>query len=573
VAGRRADIPLCETGPMRRLVFATVLTLGLVTGPALPALAAPAAPAARDVRPATAVAARVLAGPATAVPARILTGPATPGKPVCKVSGPGMVELSGLAVTPTGYVAMNDSNNDPSAMQVFLLTSACKRKGTLRYPAQARDPEDLAIGPGGAVWVADTGDNPLNPTRPRIALWKLPFDGSGQAPPYRFTYPDGAHDCEALLFDAHGLPVFITKVASGPAGVYVPTAALDPSGNPVRLRRAGQFQPSRTGTPNPLGAAGQNAVTGAAKSLDGTRVVVRTYADAYEFDVSGGDVVKAVTSGRPRITPLPNEPMGEGIAYTRDGRYFLTVADQPGPVSLLRYAPTPPARPTPKHTQAAAGGGGMLGGLGLQQVTYIVVAVGVLGALLVLAGLIGIRRSRGRPHGQENDDADDFDDAGYDEDPYGYGPDDEPGGYRPGAGGAYRPDDGYRPASGGAPAPGVYGAPGSNRAGGPAPGVYGAPGRSADPPPDGGSGRVYGGRGRHDADPAPGRHGRRHGGERDRGYDGGFFDPDPSGGYDRGFAQDPEPSGGYERGSGGRVYGRDPDGRDGHGPDRYDRGR
>ena len=56
-------------------------------------------------------------------------------------------------------------------------------------------------------------------------------------------------------------------------------------------------------------------VTGAARSPDGSKVVVRTYADAFEFDVPNGDIVKALTDGKPRATALA-DPFGEAIAYT-----------------------------------------------------------------------------------------------------------------------------------------------------------------------------------------------------------------------------------------------------------------
>ena len=72
-------------------------------------------------------------------------------------------------------------------------------------------------------------------------------------------------------------------------------------------------------------------VTGAAISPDRTRVALRTYTAAYEWDVPDGDVVKAITTGTPRLTPLPDEPQGEAIAYTVDGPRFLTLSDEAGP--------------------------------------------------------------------------------------------------------------------------------------------------------------------------------------------------------------------------------------------------
>src|SRR3712207_6972861 len=54
----------------------------------------------------------------------------------------------------------------------------------------------------------------------------------------------------------------------------------------------------------------------------GGKVVLRTYSDALEWDVSGGDVLAALT-GKPRVTPLPDEPFGEAITYSRDGKSLL----------------------------------------------------------------------------------------------------------------------------------------------------------------------------------------------------------------------------------------------------------
>ena len=44
-------------------------------------------------------------------------------------------------------------------------------------------------------------------------------------------------------------------------------------------------------------------MTGAANSHDGKHVAVRTFSDAYEWSVTNGDVVGALTTGTPKITP------------------------------------------------------------------------------------------------------------------------------------------------------------------------------------------------------------------------------------------------------------------------------
>ena len=115
-----------------------------------------------------------------------------------------------------------------------------------------------------------------------------------------------------------------------------------------------------TGTSNPFSFPGRLVITGGAVSPDGRRVALRTYADAFEFDVPADDLVRAVTDGSPRVIPLPDEPQGESVAYSSDGRALLTVsevADQPAGTGaeLLRYPlPDRPAGSAPSSSSPAA---------------------------------------------------------------------------------------------------------------------------------------------------------------------------------------------------------------------------
>jgi hypothetical protein len=260
---------------------------------------------------------------------------------VCTVDDPRAVELSGLVATPDGYVSVIDSQFDPDTILIVYLDSACGVSRTEGYPTAARDPEDIAAAPDGILWVADIGDNITAQTRrSTVALWRLPPDG-GDPVIHRLSYPDGPHDAEALLFGADGQPIIVTKDISGLAGLYRPTGPLQAqSGTGVPLEKVGTFRPSVTGASNPLGGVGEMVVTGAATSPDRRRVALRTYAAAYEWDVPDGDVVKAITTGTPRYTPLPDEPQGESIAYTVDGQGFLTLSDVSGPTELRRYQPS-----------------------------------------------------------------------------------------------------------------------------------------------------------------------------------------------------------------------------------------
>ena len=93
-------------------------------------------------------------------------------------------------------------------------------------------------------------------------------------------------------------------------------------------------------------------MTGAAKSPDGKKVVIRTASDAYEFEVGeDGDIAKAIVEGTPVVTPLPNEPAGGAIAYSLDGTKFLTLSAKGAGGREPEAAQLHPARP------AAAGAG------------------------------------------------------------------------------------------------------------------------------------------------------------------------------------------------------------------------
>ncbi|GAA2707453.1 hypothetical protein [Actinoplanes palleronii] len=268
--------------------------------------------------------------------------------PVCKIDDKRTDELSGLVTTADGYVVVNDGADKASHRKIFYLGKDCSVERTVSFPSRPRDTEDMQLGRDGTLWVGDIGDN--GESRDTIALWKL-APGASEPSLHRLSYPDGPHNAEALLITADGTPIVVTKTA-GAAGAYVPDGALRAKGT-TPLKRAGDVSVPITTTSNPYSFPGRLVITGAASSADGTRVVLRTYADAFEYDVPGGDVLKAITTGTPRQIPLPDEPQGEAVAYTVDGTALLTVSEGSKP-ELMRYplpaagaASPPSADPSP----------------------------------------------------------------------------------------------------------------------------------------------------------------------------------------------------------------------------------
>ncbi|TCB96284.1 hypothetical protein E0H26_16905 [Micromonospora zingiberis] len=526
---------------MLRTVSSVTVALGLLgatvafTGAAVaaPSPASAAGPVALSGQSAAA------SGPGSAVAlgpvsAGLGSALAKAGKKQCTVTDSRLRELSGLVVTRDGYIVINDSTDQDSRKRVFYLDKDCQVTRDIPYSgAGPFDTEDLALSPDRkTLWIADTGDNVTSrQRRERVAVWSMPVNASKQPVLHRLSYPDGKpRDAEALLIGDDNLPLIITKVTAGKAEIFTPDGPLKTGATePVPMKKLGDVELPKTDTENPLSTFGRVAITGAARSPDGNRVVLRTYADAFEYDVQNGDIVGALTTGTPRVTALA-DPFGEAIAYSTDGKTFLTVSDaghldDEDPVDILSYTPSTEGPKNLAEDPDAAkksAGQSFLDGLTLNDITYLIASVGVLGALLVGAGIFGILRARKRPtpagkngddgprSARKDDEADPATDrarggvyggGGASGGVYGGSPNGErPGGARSG------PVYGARPANGGGggrPAGGgVYG--GGGRSGEAAPG-YGGRSGAGRPAGGGGGGGVYGGGGRAGGPPGGGR--------------------------------------------------------------------
>ncbi|MFJ6197112.1 hypothetical protein [Micromonospora sp. NPDC092111] len=459
--------------------------------------------------------------PAAAAAAPVTAAPA--GKKKCTVTDERLRELSGLVATKTGYIVINDGTLEDSRKRVFFLDTKCKiAKEPVQYSGDGPfDTEDLALSPDGkTLWIADTGDNVTSKERrTRVAVWTMPVSGSKRPVLHRLSYPERKpHDAEALLVGADGLPLVITKVPSGKAEIYTPEAKLNSAGDPepVPMKKVGEITLPKTTTDNPLNIIGRVAITGAARSPDGSKVVLRTYADAFEYDVRDDDLVAALTTGKPRVTALA-DPFGEAISYTPDGSQFVTVSDggelaPEDPIDILAYTPSSKGAEELEGAAAAkpAAEKSWYDGLSLDQITYLIGAVGVIGALLVGTGIVGILRSRRRvaaagdePDGPDRDEVyssgaiDRGDGFPAEDRPRGGEPGDRPRngvyGAPPAAGAPARPAGGAvygggRPPAGGVPAGAAPAPAGRPAGGGPAGG--GGPGGGGGRPAGGG---VYGG--------------------------------------------------------------------------------
>jgi hypothetical protein len=268
----------------------------------------------------------------------------------CDITDPRLAELSGLASAGDTMLAMNDGGD---RAEVYVLDGACAVVDVRSADVDPYDPEDMALAADGTIWLADTGDNLQD--RETVALIGLRPDGSSTLT--RLTYPDGAHDAEALLLAPDGTPYVVTKEVLGASSVYRPDAPLA-DGATVPMSRVLGLGFTLTGTPGgPVGRAGQLLVTGGAVSADGQRIALRTYTDAYVWPLVGSDVAGAL-SGEPVRVALPEAPQGEAIAFAANDRDLLVSGEGlPATVTLIPAGGSlSPAAATGDSDDAAAPG-------------------------------------------------------------------------------------------------------------------------------------------------------------------------------------------------------------------------
>ncbi len=217
------------------------------------------------------------------------------------LTDPTLTESSGLAVSATHPGVLWTHNDGGSVAQVLAVDRHGSTVATVTLAGiDPYDPEALAPGTDDkgrpALFLGDLGDNLRS--RPDVSVFRFReptrlADATVPARWYRFTYPDGPHDAEALLVDADGRIMVATKEISGAALYQAPRKLVtEAHGTNVLTRLAGV----------------PALVTDGAYLPDG-RFVLRTYTSVYVYDRPGHEVARAL---------LPPQPQGESIAADGD---------------------------------------------------------------------------------------------------------------------------------------------------------------------------------------------------------------------------------------------------------------
>jgi hypothetical protein len=151
---------------------------------------------------------------------------------------------------------------------------------------------------------------------------------------FRFTYPDGPHDAEALLVTPKGDVLIVTKGETGPLAVFRVPAAARP-GTTVQLLHLATARPS--GKPSE-----DQRITDGAVSPSGDWAALRT-AGAISFHRMD-ELLRGHWEETSRVSLRAlGEPQGEGIAFADETTLYVVGEGggkkQPGTFARLTCTP------------------------------------------------------------------------------------------------------------------------------------------------------------------------------------------------------------------------------------------
>ena len=255
---------------------------------------------------------------AAALSGLLATGTGGGAELVLRLHDPALLESSGLTVSGRHDGILWTHPDGGTVAQVMAVAESGDTVATVTLDGiDPYDPEALAPGADGrSLWLGDIGDNLEQ--RPDVSVFRFDeprriADGTARARWFRFTYPDGPHDAEALLVDPSTGRLLVATKALGGAGLYRAPARLVPQQvGTNRLERVADVP---------------SLVTDGASLPDG-RFVLRTYTTAYVYDRPGHQVASA---------PLPAQPQGESVAV--DGDSLLVGSE--GKDSAVYRVPVP----------------------------------------------------------------------------------------------------------------------------------------------------------------------------------------------------------------------------------------
>jgi hypothetical protein len=235
-------------------------------------------------------------------------------------------ETSGIAVSRQNPDVVW-LHNDGEASHLFAVSTTGRVAAQVRLPRGIEDLEDIAIAPAAdeqhdELFLGDVGDNDGDRREVRVYCFAEPKLGAkseliaDEVRIYRFSYPDGPHDAEALLVDPRTRDLMIATKEEGRTRLYSAAAAELRDGAWVRLKLLCELKTDQ--------------VSGGDISRDGRSLILRSENRGWLWQRQPGESWETVIAGPPREVPVQGRRQGENgeaVAFAADGRAYLTVSE------------------------------------------------------------------------------------------------------------------------------------------------------------------------------------------------------------------------------------------------------
>ncbi len=238
-------------------------------------------------------------------------------------------EVSGITASRVnpGVVWLH---NDGRANQLFGVRTTGETAAVLEWPDAVVDLEDVADGPGPSaeqdyLYLGDIGDN--DSRRPQVRVYRTvePTIAASDSPQFvsatmedfRFTYPDGPHDAEALLVDPLSGDIFIVTKEKKQAQVF--------------LAEASELKPRQTVELEGVASLKLDNIAAGDISRDGRWILLRSEKEGWLWQRDPGQTIPATfNSTLPSKVPVRHKSQaknGEGISFHPADTGYFTISE------------------------------------------------------------------------------------------------------------------------------------------------------------------------------------------------------------------------------------------------------
>jgi len=242
-----------------------------------------------------------------------------------KIKAKSLLEISGIAASRKNPNVLW-VHNDGDTKYLYAVTTTGSVVCQLATDVLVDDLEDMAIGPGPEkgvdyiIYLGDIGDNDSKRSNIRVIRFAEPSLEAAQGQPtaalgqvFRFTYPDGPHDAEALMVDPITGDVLIATKSKKESRVYR-AAALKNDFAKLEL----------------VATLDVDNVSAGDISRDGSLLALRKEETGWLWERRSGESLQTALARKPRKIPVLGKNQaknGESIAFAPDGRGYFTISE------------------------------------------------------------------------------------------------------------------------------------------------------------------------------------------------------------------------------------------------------